>query len=106
MSINNYQQKSTLVNIFCAIIHNNKLGIKGIFIFPVAIVAEEYVPYTRFETADGNADYMRENIEAILKNDVDGEILSSGFVSATEKGLKKVTVRCECLENIAEEKKR
>ena len=104
--INFYSDRKNTVDEYDKIIHNNKLGIKGIFIFPVAIVAEEYVPYTRFETADGNADYMRENIEAILKNDVDGEILSSGFVSATEKGLKKVTVRCECLENIAEEKKR
>lgn len=85
-------------------IHNNKLGISGIFTFPVSVVCEEYIPYTTAEETDTDVKELEHVLEKILKKDVDGEILSIGFTSEIENKLKRVTVRCECLENIAEEK--
>ena len=102
--INFYFDSKNTVDETDKTIHNNKLGLRGVFTFPVTFVSEEYFPYTSAETADQDVEDMKNALAENLKKDVDGEILSSGFVTELENGLKKVTLRCECLENIAEEK--
>ena len=102
--INFYFDSKNKVDECDKIIHNNKLRLNGIFTFPVSVICEEFVPYTGTGEKDTAVKNMEQSLEKIIRKDVDGEILSTGFVSEFRNGLKKVTVRCECLENIAEEK--
>ena len=102
--INFYFDRKNTVDETDKIIHNNILGIPGIFTFPVALISEEFLPYSLTETDEFDAETMKKTLESIAEKEIDGEILSAGFVSETGKGLKKATLRCECLENIAEEK--
>ena len=102
--INFYPDSKNTVDEYDKIIHNNKLGFHGVFTFPVTVITEEILPYTAAEEEDTAVKEMENDLREMLKNEVDGEVLSTGFVSDIQNGLKKVTVRCECLENIAEEK--
>ncbi len=102
--INFYSGSKNTVDETDKIIHNNKIRLKGIFTFPITLISEEFRPYTAVKAEDTDVKNMENTLEKILKKEVDGEILSSGFVSEIQNKLKRVTVRCECLENIAEEK--
>ena len=102
--INFYSESKNTVDESDKTIHNIKLGLKGIFTFPITLISEEFLPYTCAEKAAPDIEKMKSTLRGILEKEVDGEILSIGFVSGTENGLEMVTVQCECLENIAEEK--
>lgn len=103
--INFYFGGINTVDEYDKIIHNNVLGIRNIFSLPLTIITEEYFPYSRTENASPDVEGMKERLLRDLDADVEGEILSSGFVSESKGGLVKVTMRCECIENIAEEKR-
>ena len=102
--INLYFGAGNKVDEYDKIIHNNKIGISGIFTFPVTIVTEVFSPYYPLETVDTEMENMKERLENLVREDVEGEIISIGLVSEVKDNLKKVTVRCECIENIAKEK--
>ena len=102
--INFYADSKNTVDEYDKTIHNNKLGFHGVFTFPVTVITEEFRPYTAAEEEDTAVKEMENDLLERLKKEIDGEILSTGFVSDVQNKLKRVTVRCECLENIAEEK--
>ncbi len=103
--INFYFGGTNTVDEYDKIIHNNVLGIDGIFSLPITIITEEILPYSHSGYSAVNAEDMKDSLLRAAEDDIDGEILSSGFVSESKDGLIKVTMRCECLENIAEEKR-
>lgn len=83
------------------IVHNYKIGVSGLFAFPITLIVEEYRPY-KTETlpvSDDNA--MGVSLMRCLQDNIRGEILSSSLTSCESDGLCIVTLRAACVENIA-----
>lgn len=78
----------------------------GVFTLPVTLVRERAVPYRTEETAADKA-ALRTKLEAELTDtllrrlDGKGEIRTASFTAAETGGLLMVTLRAECLEDIA-----
>ena len=84
------------------IVHNYKLGVRGLFALPVTLIAEEYIPYGTAGEPTRRADEMGESLEAYLMSRVRGDVKSSSVTAAESGGLMVVTLRAACEENIAE----
>ncbi len=99
--INLYINTGNTIDECDKIVHDNKLGIEGLFSLPVRIVREELLRCRR--SADCGADYeaMERVLDKRLEDSVDGEILSRSFTRGTAEGLYVLTLRARCLEEIA-----
>lgn len=84
------------------IVHNYKLGVRGLFALPVTLIMEEYIPYELSGEPTHRADEMGENLTAYLMSHVRGEVKSSSVTASESGGLVIVTLRAACEENIAE----
>lgn len=78
-------------------------SVKGVFTLPVALVKETFVKYRTDNAAVTPEERLKTDLMADLKNRVssEGEILSSSYAVSHSGGLVTVTLRAECLENIA-----
>lgn len=78
-------------------------SVKGVFTLPVALVKETFVKYRTDNAAVTPEQRLKTDLMADLKNRVssEGEILSSSYAVSRSGGLVTVTLRAECLENIA-----
>ncbi|MBQ1575515.1 MAG: hypothetical protein IIZ83_01015, partial [Oscillospiraceae bacterium] len=74
-----------------------KLGIEGVFCFPLALVVEEYQPYEKCGDFRPDTDAAEERILGALADEIDGEIVSADF----ERGGGWLLLRAHCRENIA-----
>ena len=74
-----------------------KLGIEGVFCFPLALVVEEYRPYEKCGDFRPDTDAAEERILGALADEIDGEIVSADF----ERGEGWLLLRAHCRENIA-----
>ena len=84
------------------IVHNYKLGVRGLFALPVTLVAEEHIPYELTDGTADHADEMAEHLAAYLMSHVRGDVKSRSVTAAESNGLTIVTLRAACEENIAE----
>ena len=101
--INFYPESKKAVDECDKIIHNYKLGMDGVFTFPVSLIVEELRPYTSEEQRLDESAKMKKRLAARIEETVDGEILSRTEASGKKNGLVIASVRCECRENIAEQ---
>lgn len=74
-----------------------KLGIKGVFCFPLSLVVEEYRPYEKGGDFRPDAEAAEKRILDALADQIDGEIVSADF----ERGEGWLLLRAHCRENIA-----
>lgn len=85
------------------IIKTIPFSVKGVFTLPIALVKETFVKYRTDDAAVSPGERLKIDLMADLKNRVSagGEILSSSYAVSRSGGLVTVTLRAECLENIA-----
>ena len=74
-----------------------KLGIKGVFCFPLSLVVEEYRPYEKGGDFCADADAAEKRVLGALADEIDGEIISADF----ERGGGWLLLHAQCRENIA-----
>lgn len=85
------------------IIYEYKIGIEGVFALPVTLVRESMREY-RLKSVENGTESVKELLYDTLKSEVNGEILNCGYSSALADGILRVTLRAQCLENIAVER--
>ncbi len=88
------------------IMEKDQIAIKGLFTFPIAVVKERYRRYntgTEYPDVMDTSKTLQERLWAGLKEEIGegGEIVSHVFSVSQSGGLLTVTLRAECLENIA-----
>ena len=83
------------------IISEHKIGIEGLFTLPVTIVWESYKPYRPEGSAEPSEEQMGRFLLESLGQSIDGDIEYSSLVSSQSEGLYMLTLRAQCLENIA-----
>ena len=79
------------------IVHEYKLGMEGLFSLPVSLIREDRI---RWEESVVSAD-LRGEMEAHLKERLEGRVLSCGCSAGERDGLLFVALRAHCLEDIA-----
>lgn len=81
------------------------LSIKDVFTLPVALVKETFVHYTSAAGETSDQERLKADLLAELKDRMapNGQILSRTYAVNRANGLVTVTLRAECLENIAAE---
>ncbi|MEG2214067.1 MAG: sporulation protein YqfD [Oscillospiraceae bacterium] len=105
----NFYADSGNCGVYCdKIITERSFAVRDIFTLPVTLVRERFAEYTLTETQRDRA-ALRQDLEATLKKTLllelgkNGKPISSTFVSEESGGVMTVTLRVECLENIAVE---
>lgn len=83
------------------IVHNYKIGVSGLFAFPITLIVEEYRPYKTETMPVSDENAMGVSLMRCLQDNIRGEILSSSLTSCESDGLCIVTLRAVCVENIA-----
>ncbi len=83
------------------IISEHKIGIEGLFALPVTIVWEHFRPYRLEEPLTPSEEQMGQSLRELLQQSIDGEIECSSLASSEKDGLYMLTLRAQCLENIA-----
>ena len=79
-----------------------KLGVEGLFALPVTLVREELRGYdTQLQPAYDRQEMERE-LNRLLLADVKGQVLEKSFTAAGGESLYVLTLRCRCLEDIAQ----
>lgn len=104
--INFYLNSVNTVDECDKIIHNYKIGKKGVFSFPLTLVHEKILPYKTETVVLDESESMGKRLSERLRSGTDGEILSESVSHNSDGELLTVTYSCECLENIAETIKR
>ena len=84
------------------IVHEYTVGIKGLFALPLTLVREVFRARTETGTETDRAAEMEAALQKRLETQIDGEILSASFSVSRTDGLLVVTLRANCLENIAQ----
>ena len=84
------------------IVHEYRLGIGELFVFPVSFITERYSVWS--EQADNPYSAMpsEETLQNYLQNSIDGEIVETNTSFCRDEQECYLTMRAHCLENIAE----
>lgn len=99
--INFYWGTGKAIDEYDKIIHEYKLGIKGVFCLPVGLVWEELRSCRETTKAVDDGEALEQRLLASLSERIDGEIVSFRFSRAQSEDCLYVTLRAQCLENIA-----
>ena len=85
------------------IISERTLGIPGVFTLPITVVRESFVPYKLQEESSAPEAQLQKKLTEELASELSegGKTISKSFSSACGDGLVSVTLRAECVENIA-----
>ena len=85
------------------IIKTYKFALEGVFTLPVSIVRETSEFYEVAEASASPQWRMKNELTAKLRESIgeEGEVIASTFTQASSGGLAVVTLRAECIENIA-----
>lgn len=83
------------------IVHNYKLGVKGLFALPVTLIVEELRPYKADGASTADIAGMGADLKAALMRAVDGQVISASLTAGESGGVTLVTLRAACIENIA-----
>lgn len=83
------------------IIRECKIGIEGLFTLPVTIVWESFKPYKAGDYAAPSEEQMEISLRQTLQQSIEGEIEYSTVTASLQDGLYMMTLRAQCLENIA-----
>ena len=107
--INFYDNSRNLPGEYDKLTRTYELSIPGVFTLPLGLTVERLRAYeTEAETENRSelAAVLRESLLERLRQEIggDGEIRESAFSAAERDGMLYVTLRAECLENIAREK--
>ena len=90
------------------IISEYPLAVEGVFALPVKLIRETYTEYEAVDAAAARAE-SEERLKAALTEELErrlggaGEVVSTSFSAAESDGALHVTLRAECLQDIAEE---
>lgn len=85
------------------IIREYKIGVEGLFTLPITIVYESYRPYRHEGMCQPEGEMLRQSLYEGLMGQIQGSIEYSAFTEAAADGVSTVTLRAQCLENIAAE---
>ena len=83
------------------IVHNYKVGIKGLFTLPLSLVREEYIYYKLRSVQYSDEDNMFARMHAQLSDNIDGTVLEHSFSSFQTSDVLYASMRAHCIENIA-----
>ena len=103
MRINIYGNGKKTLDGYDKIVHEYNMGAEGLFALPLSLIREEYI---RYEDAAEKLQPEREMGAALLdalRERIDGELVSSSFTVSRGEDRVYVTLRAQCLENIAKE---
>ena len=100
--INLYFDSGKAIDECDKIVYEYKLGVEGLFALPVTLVREELRGYdTQLQPAYDRQEMERE-LNRLLLADVKGQVLEKSFTAAGGESLYVLTLRCRCLEDIAQ----
>ena len=100
--VNFYGKSRKPLDGYDTIVHEYKLGLKGLFALPIRLIREEGLRYRPAEAESGDAAQLQARLEAYLQQQISGEIVSRSFSAAEKDGAVYVTMRARCYENIAQ----
>lgn len=84
------------------IIEEFKFAVEGVFTLPVSIVRETMQQYETKTVSVSPELRLKQTLARALSEDIgEGEVIQSTFTQSASNGLRFVTLRAECLENIA-----
>ena len=100
MRVNFYGKTGKTLDGYDKIVHEYKLGIKGLFAMPLSLVRESMILR---DGADRAPDLQgtEQRLLRYLEDQIEGEVRQSSFSSWEKDGVLCVTLRARCLENIA-----
>lgn len=98
--INFYNSSRKTLDECDKIIHEYKLGIEGLFALPVSFLTEEYRQPEKTEKPTVDTDGMKARLEALLRDNIAGDIESIRFACSRTGGVLYVTAYASCLEEI------
>lgn len=87
------------------IIYEYKIGVEGIFSLPITLLREHLTKYDVITEQKLNIEDMKARLYEVLREECRGEIQSFGWSCSEHDGTLTVTLRAQCLENIASERK-
>jgi similar to stage IV sporulation protein len=107
----NFYRSSRISDTNCDnIIEKNNLGINGLFELPISLVREKTKTYELVPESTSQ-DTAKSELEALLRDELKykigdkGEVLQSEYTFCVSEGFAVGTLRSECRQDIAEEKK-
>ena len=100
--INLYFDSGKAIDECDKIIHEYNLGVEGLFVLPVTLVREELRGYDTALQPAYDRQEMEQVLNRLLLADVKGQVLEKSFTAAGGEALYAVTLRCHCLEDIAQ----
>lgn len=83
------------------IIDNYIVGVEGVFALPLSLVVERIIPYETKNINKADSQAMAARLSDYLTARVEGEVLSRSITQGERDGLRIVSLRAACLENIA-----
>lgn len=84
------------------IIYEYNLGVRNVFSTPVSLIREKYIPYESTLKENDFTSEAKERLLNTIENSIDGSVLIYNFTENEYDGKKTVTLRAQCLENIAQ----
>lgn len=103
--INFYSNSRNNIDECGKIIYEYKIGIKGVFSLPIKLVRERITKYELENREYSNIENMKSRLYEALNNECQGEIQTYAWSCSKHDGVISVTLRAQCLENIASERK-
>lgn len=100
--INLYFDSGKAIDECDKIIHEYKLGAEGLFALPVTFVREELRGYETQPQPAYDKQALEQQLNSLLLADVKGQVLEKSFTAAGGETLYVLTLRCHCLEDIAQ----
>lgn len=99
--LNLYRNREKRLDEYDKIVYEYNLGWDGLFALPVTLVREKLIFRERAPGSVKRTGEMEQRLSAGLREQIDGEVVSSSFSTAESGGLICVTLRAQCRENIA-----
>ena len=100
--INLYISSGKAIDECDKIINDYNLGAEGFFALPVRLIHETILPYDSSPGTAYDTEAMGRALQQLLNEQTQGQILQSSLTESSLPGLRVLTLRAHCIENIAE----
>jgi len=84
------------------IVHEYRVGVKGLFALPLRLVCERFSLSATRSVSPGDPDACAARLREALEEQIEGELVSFSATAAEREGLLYICARAQCRENIAQ----
>ena len=100
--INLFQGSRKALDGYDKIVHEYRVGVKGLFALPLSLIREEYRAYETLTVSEPRNPKADDRLEALLAERIDGTILHARSDVIEKNGCIYSILRAHCRENIAQ----